>query len=175
MEARKTSGYEQQHTVASPEKQPQTATTGTHTVDSHSPETTTSGISTEPSKTPKESISSKSTEIIYDSITYIGRFQPIHIGHCQLIKIAFNQTNNLIIVIGSTNQARSKKNPYNYQEREKMILLAIAEFLKDFPDKQCKIIGQDDYGSNEQWFFEINQQVEKQQRQLKLDPKSSLG
>ena len=54
-----------------------------------------------------------------------------------------------------------------------MILLAIAEFLKDFPDKQCKIIGQDDYGSNEQWFFEINQQVEKQQRQLKLDPKSS--
>lgn len=47
----------------------------------------------------------------------IGRFQPLHDGHVHLIKEAESQCDHLIILVGSANQCRSIKNPWNYVER----------------------------------------------------------
>ena len=32
---------------------------------------------------------------------YIGRFQPLHLGHLQTIKFALEQTEQLILILGS--------------------------------------------------------------------------
>jgi len=51
----------------------------------------------------------------------IGRFQPFHNAHYELVKFALKQAQKLIIVLGSDNQARTIKNPWTSDERSKMI------------------------------------------------------
>ena len=52
---------------------------------------------------------------------YIGRFQPLHLGHLQTIKFALEQTEQLILILGSDRLATDIKNPWNSEERIKMI------------------------------------------------------
>ena len=57
----------------------------------------------------------------YDLLSYIGRFQPYHLGHELTIKEALKLAERLVILIGSANQPRTPKNPWSYQERIQMI------------------------------------------------------
>ena len=43
---------------------------------------------------------------------YIGRFQPLHIGHEHVIREALSKVETLIIVVGSAYQARTPVNPF---------------------------------------------------------------
>ena len=56
---------------------------------------------------------------------FIGRFQPLHIGHIDLIYKTLNtipiEIDKLIILIGSSNLTCSIKNPFSFEEREEMI------------------------------------------------------
>ena len=52
---------------------------------------------------------------------YIGRFQPLHLGHLQTIKFALEQTEQLILILGSDRVAPDIKNPWSSEERIKMI------------------------------------------------------
>ena len=60
----------------------------------------------------------------YDTLVLIGRFQPIHNAHLEIIKRATALTNNLIIVTGSGAQPRTYKNPFTSEERAVMIRYA---------------------------------------------------
>ncbi len=51
----------------------------------------------------------------------IGRFQPLHLGHCHLIEKALQHCDELVIVIGSANRARNFKNPWTIAERQALI------------------------------------------------------
>jgi len=51
----------------------------------------------------------------------IGRFQPFHTQHLELVKEAINVTGKVLICIGSTNQHRTLKNPFTYDERKVII------------------------------------------------------
>lgn len=51
----------------------------------------------------------------------IGRFQPLHEGHKNLIKKAAENCDRLIILLGSANKPRSIKNPWTYQERRNKV------------------------------------------------------
>lgn len=51
----------------------------------------------------------------------IGRFQPVHSGHVQLIERALNYSDHLIIAIGSSNVGRSPRNPFTFEERVDLI------------------------------------------------------
>ena len=53
---------------------------------------------------------------------YIGRFQPFHKGHKSIVEAALKQCDKLIIGIGSSQEIRTKRNPFSYEEREQMIL-----------------------------------------------------
>ena len=53
---------------------------------------------------------------------YIGRFQPFHKGHKSIVEAALKQCDRLIIGIGSSQETRTKRNPFSYEEREQMIL-----------------------------------------------------
>lgn len=57
----------------------------------------------------------------YDYIVYIGRFQPFHDGHYNVLLQAFESAKKVIIVIGSANTPRTPKNPWTAEERMEMI------------------------------------------------------
>jgi bifunctional NMN adenylyltransferase/nudix hydrolase len=60
----------------------------------------------------------------YDTLVLIGRFQPLHNAHLEIIKRATALTDQLIIITGSAAQPRTYKNPFTSFERERMIKLA---------------------------------------------------
>ena len=62
----------------------------------------------------------------YDFLVFIGRFQPFHNAHLEIIKRATALTRNLIVITGSANQPRTYKNPFTSQERQAMIRNATA-------------------------------------------------
>jgi bifunctional NMN adenylyltransferase/nudix hydrolase len=57
----------------------------------------------------------------YDTLVLIGRFQPFHNAHLEIVKRATALTNHLVIITGSANQPRTYKNPFTSREREHMI------------------------------------------------------
>jgi bifunctional NMN adenylyltransferase/nudix hydrolase len=60
----------------------------------------------------------------YDTLVLIGRFQPIHNAHLEIIKRATALCDKLVIVTGSANQPRTYKNPFTSFERDRMIKAA---------------------------------------------------
>lgn len=48
---------------------------------------------------------------------FIGRFQPFHIGHMNVVDSALAQADSLLILVGSSYRPRSWKNPFTYNER----------------------------------------------------------
>jgi len=58
----------------------------------------------------------------YDLLVFIGRFQPFHHGHLRVVDLALKQAHKLLILVGSSYQARTAKNPFTYDERRQMIL-----------------------------------------------------
>lgn len=58
---------------------------------------------------------------------YVGRFQPLHIGHCHAIKYILREVDELVIIIGSSQQSHTFKNPFTCGERISMIRIAMNE------------------------------------------------
>lgn len=52
---------------------------------------------------------------------FIGRFQPFHLGHLKDIQDALKEVDELIIGVGSSNENKTKENPFTFEERVKMI------------------------------------------------------
>lgn len=61
------------------------------------------------------------TEKKYETAVIIGRFQPFHCGHEVILKRALDIAEEVVVVIGSANQARNIKNPFTASERESMV------------------------------------------------------
>jgi bifunctional NMN adenylyltransferase/nudix hydrolase len=57
----------------------------------------------------------------YDALVLIGRFQPFHQAHLEIIKRATVLTDKLIVIVGSAKQPRTFKNPFTADERAQMI------------------------------------------------------
>ena len=57
----------------------------------------------------------------YNTLVLIGRFQPLHSAHLEIIKRATALTDQLVIIVGSANQPRTYKNPFTFDERARMI------------------------------------------------------
>jgi bifunctional NMN adenylyltransferase/nudix hydrolase len=57
----------------------------------------------------------------YDTLVLIGRFQPLHNAHLEIIKRATALTDQLVIITGSGKQPRTYKNPFTSAERAVMI------------------------------------------------------
>lgn len=57
----------------------------------------------------------------HDALVFIGRFQPFHNGHKEVISIALQQAKEVVVVVGSSFAARSIRNPFTFEERKAMI------------------------------------------------------
>jgi bifunctional NMN adenylyltransferase/nudix hydrolase len=62
----------------------------------------------------------------YDTLVLIGRFQPLHSAHLEIIKRSTALCNKLIVIAGSAAQPRTYKNPFTSAERSQMIRSATS-------------------------------------------------
>lgn len=60
----------------------------------------------------------------YQTLVYIGRFQPVHNAHVEIIRRAACMADNLVIIVGSAYQPRTYKNPFTAEERARMLRYA---------------------------------------------------
>jgi bifunctional NMN adenylyltransferase/nudix hydrolase len=56
-----------------------------------------------------------------DVLVFMGRFQPMHIGHQFVIDQALQKADHVILLVGSANIARNPRNPFTVEERIGMI------------------------------------------------------
>ena len=57
----------------------------------------------------------------FDYLVFVGRFQPFHLGHASVILEGLKRAKHIIILIGSHNTGRSWRNPFTFEERQKVI------------------------------------------------------
>lgn len=99
---------------------------------------------------------------LYKVGLYVGRFQPFHLGHLNVIKHGLAMCEKLIVVVGSAQESRTKKNPYTFEERADLIYGSV----KDLVGKSALIIipvnDRENYGDNEGWGEYLLKQVKSQ-------------
>ena len=92
----------------------------------------------------------------YDYAVFIGRFQPFHIGHKQVIDTALSMADTVIVVIGSSNQPRTPKNPWSVPERAGMI---IGGSFSGEDLKRIRIVKAQDQSNDQKWTSSIQDAV----------------
>lgn len=98
---------------------------------------------------------------------YIGRFNPFHSGHAEVISRALSRSKNLIILVGSSGLARSIKNPFTYFERKEMIE---GWLNKTHSDVNVRILPLYDYPYNDDmWIAQVQELVETEQKLMGLE------
>ncbi|MHA1378163.1 MAG: nicotinamide-nucleotide adenylyltransferase [Candidatus Helarchaeota archaeon] len=80
---------------------------------------------------------------------FIGRFQPIHLGHIKAIKQVLDDVDELIIVIGSAQVSHSFNNPFTAGERISFIKTALDE--NNFDSAKYYLIPVSDTNDNRLW------------------------
>lgn len=93
----------------------------------------------------------------------IGRFEPRHKGHENLIASAARQVETLIVFIGSADRPRSIKNPWTYKERA----TSMKDWLRNERINNVQIYPVNDYRySNPQWLSDVNEVISGVQKEL---------
>jgi bifunctional NMN adenylyltransferase/nudix hydrolase len=82
-----------------------------------------------------------------DALVFIGRFQPFHMGHAQVIMQALDRAKEVVVIIGSAYNARDSKNPFTFEERKELIEAAFLNNpnlhvvpVSDYPYSDAKWI-----------------------------------
>ncbi len=65
----------------------------------------------------------------FDYAVFIGRFQPLHIGHLHVFTQALQAAKQLLILVGSSGGARTLRNPFYFEERVAMMRAALPPAL----------------------------------------------
>ncbi len=92
---------------------------------------------------------------MYDTAIYIGRFEPVHLGHMALLQRALDIAPRAIVVLGSAWQVRSPKNPFSWQERADMLRGALPEADRD----RLQFLPVRDYYNEAVWVQAVRQGV----------------
>ena len=77
----------------------------------------------------------------------IGRFQPLHNGHVDLIMEAKDAADKVLVLVGSTNRLPDFKNPFSYEERKSLLVETFGSSIevRALPDKD----------SDDEWASEV--------------------
>jgi cytidyltransferase-like protein len=57
----------------------------------------------------------------------VMRAQPLHFGHIRVIEAALDMCDHLFIILGSTQEQGTPRNPFSYGERKKMVKKYLVE------------------------------------------------
>lgn len=94
---------------------------------------------------------------------YIGRFQPLHIGHITIMAYMQKKYDHIIVLVGSANQRASIKNPFSFEQRKKWLEQSFFDLVDDAHSTQkISVLPLNDYRYNEKkWEVELVSQVAK--------------
>lgn len=67
----------------------------------------------------------------YQTIVLLGRFQPVHNAHLEILRRASIMADQVIVIVGSAQTARSYKNPWDEHERIQMITSMLSGSVID--------------------------------------------
>ena len=96
----------------------------------------------------------------YKLAILIGRFQPFHLGHLANFNKAYEVADNVLILVGSSFQPRTIKNPFTYEDREHMIRSTLAD--SSFSSTRYSISPIGDYSYNDNlWIRNVQEEVSK--------------
>jgi bifunctional NMN adenylyltransferase/nudix hydrolase len=93
----------------------------------------------------------------YDYLIFIGRFQPLHIGHQRVISHALELAENVIVLIGSASSPRTTRNPFTYEERCSMIWRSFSS-ASGF-EGRLHIAPLNDTSTDNRWKEQVQRQV----------------
>lgn len=101
---------------------------------------------------------SKNSSRKFKYAVVIGRFQPLHFGHQRLIEEALRAADRVIVVVGSDRKPRSFKNPFTFDERERMV----RSCLRGPEQMRVSVVGVGDSPYNDQlWIASIQSAVDR--------------
>jgi len=93
----------------------------------------------------------------FSTLIYIGRFEPPHNGHFATIRKALEQTEKMLIFIGSHEVCRSLRNPFTTEERMEMLRISLT---KDEQKKITFIPIHDSNYNHIEWVKELKEKVQ---------------
>lgn len=85
----------------------------------------------------------------YDFLIFIGRMRPFHNGHRKVIEIALNKARYVIVLVGSSFEEPTIKNPWLYNEVREMIQLS-------FPETRIITLPLENQCDDEKWVNKVN-------------------
>ena len=85
---------------------------------------------------------------------FIGRFQPLHKGHCYAIKNILEREDigHLYIAISSADKEGTDDNPFHFETRKKMLEKV---FRKNIDEGKISILNLEDHESDDEWINRV--------------------
>lgn len=80
---------------------------------------------------------------------FIGRFQPIHLGHLEIIKRILEDYDEVVVGIGSAQEDYTLKNPFTLNERQSFIRQALKDH--NLEEDRVRIVEMPDIPTNSAW------------------------
>lgn len=85
-------------------------------------------------------------------VLVVGRFQPPHLGHVELIRYALGVADEVVIVIGSAQESHTLRNPLTAGERYELLEAIVKKrFPEDYARGRVKIVPVMDINMNKVW------------------------
>lgn len=91
---------------------------------------------------------------------YIGRFQPFHKGHSEVLEKALTNSDLTLVLVGSAFQARTVKNPFTYDERVGMIANYITSTGIQYPAQLEFAPLRDQPYNDAKWIQSVQEEVD---------------
>lgn len=93
---------------------------------------------------------------MYKSGVLVGRFQTVHKGHEMMINTAIGLCETVSVFVGSSNESRTYKNPFTYEERKEMLKTVFGDGIGVFPLPDIGV------GNNPRWGDYVIENIKKQ-------------
>lgn len=93
------------------------------------------------------------------TVLVVGRWQPFHLGHLRLLRSAFRLGKNVTVVIGSSNEKRTTRNPLTVKERTEMIRRVLSS--EGAKRGSYAIVPIRDFGNDTLWLSDVEKKCRK--------------
>lgn len=94
----------------------------------------------------------------FGTLVFIGRFQPFHYGHKHVIDEALKVSERVIVLVGSSDESRTQRNPWTFQERYTMIRYGLGYGQDDTHRVLIAPLPDTKYNENE-WIENVHRTV----------------
>jgi len=94
----------------------------------------------------------------YNHGLLVMRAQPFHKGHKSLLDKMFKECKNMTIILGSTQEEKTIKNPFTLNERKEMLKNVYG---KNPRFKKVCIFGLDDIPNDDEWYDYVLENIKK--------------